>query len=152
MIKDGDFTIIGGETFHVVKTDEAYAYLHNVKSYKGRPRKMLLSQVPYFGSDGKLITPKVEKTKIPSRKLKSKVNIREIIAENTDMQVSKNAIMWLHEQLSSICETLLEQAVEKAKHHEDKRIEPRHIQHVPIPESANNFVYQSHDDYVKDGI
>ena len=152
MIKEGDFTIIGGETFHVVKTDEAFAYLHNVKSYKGRPRKMLLSQVPYFGSDGNLITPTVEKTKIPTRKLKSKVNIRKIITETTDMQVSKNAIMWLQEQLSGICETLLEQAVEKAQHHKDKRIEPRHIQHVPIPESESTFVYKSHDDYIKDGI
>ena len=31
MIKDGDFTIIGGETFHVVKTDDAFAYLKQIR-------------------------------------------------------------------------------------------------------------------------
>tara|TARA_R100001510_G_scaffold8847_1_gene6793 strand:+ start:471 stop:932 length:462 start_codon:yes stop_codon:yes gene_type:complete len=153
MIKEGQFTVIDGKTYQVMRIEEQTAHLQNVETYKGRPRKMLARLVPYFAEDGNLIVPEpVTETAIPTRKLSSKVNIRKIIAENTEMQVSKNAIMWLHEQLAGICEALVNQAELKAEFHNHKRIEPRHIQHVPIPESAPDYVYLSHDDYIKDGI
>lgn len=151
MIKVGDFTVIQGTTYYITRIEDNFAYMLDVAKMKGRPKKVILSQVPYFVDD-KLITPVQENTKIPSRKLVSKVNIRAIANETTEMQVSKNAIMWIHEQLEGICEILLSQAEEKAKYHQSKRIEPRHIQHIRVPESAEDFVFLSHDDYIKDGI
>ena len=96
MIKEGQFTMIDGKTYQVVKIDDNFAHLHDVKHYKGRPRKMILSQVPYFDENGTLVKPVSEPTKVPLRKFQSKINLRDIIKETTDGQFSRKGIMFLH--------------------------------------------------------
>ena len=151
MIKEGQFTIIDGKTYQVVRIDEAFAYLHNVETYKGRPRKMLLSRVPYFDESGTLIEPKQEETKIPTRKFQSKVNVREIVKSETEMQVSKKAIMFLQEQLSSICEILICNAEQTAERHGHSRIGPEHICYLNLPD-LHHEVLIDHKEYIEDGM
>ncbi len=151
MIKEGQFTIIDGKTYQVVRVDEAFAHLHNVETYKGRPRKMLLSRVPYFDESGKLIEPKQEETKVPLRKFQSKVNVREIVKNEIEMQVSKKAIMFLQEQLSSICEILILNAEQTAERHGHSRIGPEHICHLNFSDLHHEIMID-HKEYIEDGM
>lgn len=151
MIKEGQFTIIGGKTFQVVRIEDNFAYLHNVETYMGRPRKMLVSQVPYFDENGQLIVPEIKKTQIPKRKLISKVNIREIAKEQTDKQVSKKAIMFIEEQVRFLCEYLIINADETADKHNHTRIGPEHVCHIQFPE-LHTEICIDHKQYIEDGL
>ena len=99
MIKEGQFTIIDGKTYQVVRIDESFAYLHNVETYKGRPRKMLLSRVPYFDEEGTLIEPKQEETKIPTRKFQSKVNVRRLLRAKLKCRFQRRQLCFFRSNL-----------------------------------------------------
>jgi len=143
--------MIDGVTYHVVRIQNGMAFMHNVNHYKGRPRQMLATKVPYFDESGVLITPKDEATQIPPRKYVSKVNIKEIIKENTDLQVSKKAVMFIHEQLEFICEYLIINANETALKHNHTRIGPEHVCHMQVP-VLHTEVCKDHKEYIEDGM
>ena len=153
MIKVGQFTMIDGKTYQVVKIDDNFAHLHDVKHYKGRPRKMILSQVPYFDENGTLVEPVIEKTKVPLRKFQSKINLRDIIKETTDGQFSRKGIMFLHEQLTGLAEIMIINAFETAEKHGHKRVGAEHFSEINFAQlHFSEELRMDHKEYIEDGL
>ena len=153
MIKEGQFTMIDGKTYQVVKIDDNFAHLHDVKHYKGRPRKMILSQVPYFDENGTLVQPVSESTKVPLRKFQSKINLRDIIKETTDGQFSRKGIMFLHEQLAGLAEVMIMNAFETAERHGHKRVGAEHFSEINFSQlHFSEELRMDHKEYIEDGL
>tara|TARA_R110000751_G_scaffold263199_1_gene362527 strand:- start:730 stop:1170 length:441 start_codon:yes stop_codon:yes gene_type:complete len=144
MIEKGQLTIIDFETFRCVGIEGAYALLKNVLHEQGRPKKVRVDSCPYI-VDGAIVIP----TPPAKKKVSSKINIREIVKDNTDLQWSRSATAFIVEWAETTIGNLIAMGEINAKKLGHSRITAAHIYwletgHDNIPEGF----WPSNEDYI----
>ena len=125
MIQQGEMTIIDAITYRCIQVDsEGYAHLKNILHEQGRPKQVIQKYCPYI-LDGQLITPERPKPK-PTPRV-TKVNVTQLIKENTDLTISNEAKYFLTEWVETAISNLIANAEKNALARNDKRITPAHL-------------------------
>ena len=125
MIQQGEMTIIDSITYRCIKVDkEGNAHLKNIIHAQGRPKIIKQKYCPYV-LGGKLITP--EKPKPEPIPRVTKINITQLIKENTELIVSNEAKYFIGEWVETAISNLIANAEESAISRGDKRITAGHF-------------------------
>jgi len=125
-------TMIDGKVYTCIKIEEGYAYLNEVGK-RGRPRKILVSQCPYFDG-GELIVPEPLVKKKKRREAKN-INMMKIFKDTVseysedigDFSVSRTVVFYLEDMLENFINLSAMYAVDNAQSEGKSRIMPRHV-------------------------
>jgi len=125
MIEQGQMTIIDTITYRCIRVDsEGYAHLKNILHEQGRPKLVLQKYCP-FVKDGKIIKP--ERPPAEKHKPTTKINVTQLIKENTDLQVSNQAKYFISEWVETAITNLITNADRSAIERGDSRLTPAHF-------------------------
>lgn len=147
MIQQGDMTIIETVTYRCLRIDgDGYAHLKNILHEQGRPKLVLQKYCPYI-LNNQIIIPEKPVYKRP--KATTKLSITKIIRENTDLQVSNDARLFITEWVETAVSNMIANAEENAINRGDSRITEAHFFWLET-NSAPNGYWPSNKEYMKE--
>lgn len=147
MIQKGQLTVIDMETYTCIDVKDGYAYLKNVLHEQGRPKKMLQHLVPYFTEDGEFIEPKQPEKK----KYSSRISLKQLINNSTEMPVSRSFVSLLSEWLEGAISDMVVWAEDNANAKNHQRISAQHLYWWELSHTQEpNGHWPSQEDYVKE--
>ena len=147
MIEQGQMTIIDTTTYRCIKIDnEGYAHLKNILHEQGRPKLVLQKYCPYI-VDGELIVPEKPKPKPIPRT--TKINVTQLIKDNTDLTISNSAKYFISEWVETAIANLIANAEENAINRGDKRITAAHFFWLETNTAPNGY-WKENEEYMQD--
>lgn len=150
MIEVGEFTMITVDgitkTYSCIKIENGMAHLKDILTTKGRPKKIPVSQCPYFSGE-ELITPKIVVEEKP--RTRSKVNLTSVIKDNTDLQISRTAKNFLHEWVVTAVGNMIANAEKNAISMGHSRISAAHIHWLETNHHVEGY-WKENENYIKD--
>lgn len=142
--KKGDFVPIDGKIYVVTNIKDGFLELR-IPLSRGPPRKMAASVAPYF-EGGVLIEPSKQK---PSKKYGSTVNIVKVIkGENPKIQMSRQLVAFIHENIETIILNAFDVAKDNAKTKGHKKIRPSHWCWIDVDKEICQGFWPEHNNYV----
>ena len=147
MIQQGEMTIIGTTTYRCIKIDkEGNAHLKNIIHEQGRPKIVKQKYCPYI-VDGQVIVPeKPEPKPIPRT---TKINVTQLIKENTELTISNSAKYFISEWVETAISNLIANAEENAINRGDKRITAGHFFWLETNNAPNGY-WKENEKYMQD--
>ena len=124
MIEVGQLTVIDFITYTCLKIEDGKAHLKDITSTQGRPKVMDVRYVPYFTDDG-LIIP--EKPELKVVRIPSKLNIRKILKEETEMPFTNDVVRFVVEWAETAIASMVSWAEENAEREGHSKIRAGHF-------------------------
>jgi len=147
MIEQGQMTIIDTVTYRCIRIDnEGYAHLKNILHEQGRPKLVLQKYCPYV-EDGQIVIP--EKPKAETHKPTTKINVSQLIKENTELQVSNQAKYFISEWVETAICNLISNANQSAISRGDSRLTAAHFYWLETNTSPIGY-WPSNIEYMQD--
>lgn len=147
MIQQGEMTIIDTVTYRCLKVDEeGYAHLKNILHEQGRPKLVLQKYCPYI-KDGRMVIP--EKPVYQRPKPTTKVNVTQLIKENTDLQVSNEAKYFITQWVETAISNLVNNAEENAIRRGDSRLTAAHFFWLETNTAPDGY-WPENTEYIQD--
>lgn len=147
MIEQGQMTIIETVTYRCIKVDkEGYAHLKNILHEQGRPKLVLQKYCPYI-KDGQMVIP--EKPQPKQHKPTTKLNVTNLIRENTDLQISNQAKYFIAEWIETAICNLVSNAHNSAVARGDSRLTAAHFYWLETNTSPVGY-WPSNTEYIQD--
>lgn len=144
MLHEGEYTIHKGETYLCVKIEPPLAHIRNISSGQGRTKKINLSKLPFRDENGTWILPE-------KKKGGSTINIRTLMKNETDLQISSDAVKFMTEWVETSILKMLSWAERNALERKDSRITAAHIFWWEEPQFFEPFGYWTENkDFVRD--
>lgn len=136
MIRQGDMTIIGTTTYRCLKIEDGMAHLKNILHEQGRPKIIEQKYCPFL-LDGQIVTP--EKPKLVLKPRVTKINVTQLIKENTDLTISNDAKYFISEWVETAISNLINNAEQNALIRGDSRITPAHFFWLETNTAPNGY-------------
>ena len=147
MIQQGEMTIIDTTTYRCIKIDkEGNAHLKNILHEQGRPKIVKQKYCPYI-VDGQLIVPEKPKPKPIPRT--TKINVTQLIKENSELTISNSAKYFISEWVETAIANLIANAHENATMRGDKRITAAHFYWMETNTAPNGY-WKENEEYMQD--
>ena len=146
MIEVGGLTVIDFKTYTCLTIDdEGMAHLKDVTTTQGRPKKMKAHLVPYF-EEGNFITPEPEPVEI--YKIKTRLNIKNIIKGEVEMPISNSTVRLLSEWCNTALRNMIINAQQNALIKGSKTINAAHVFWMETNMQVEGY-WPENIDYVK---
>lgn len=124
MIEVGGLTVIDFVTYTCIRIENGVAHLKDVVGGRGRPKTMNVEHVPYF-KDGEFIVPEIPTHTIA--RVPTKLNIRKLLKEETEMQFTNDACRFLSEWAETAVANMIAWAVKNAEIKEHTKLTAAHF-------------------------
>ena len=112
MIEVGGLTLIDFVTYTCIKIENGEAHLKDIVGGRGRPKKMKVSEVPYF-KDGEFHVPEIPKVEIA--RTPTKLDVRKILKREADLPATNDAIRFLSEWTETAIANMISWAIQNAE-------------------------------------